>query len=42
MMLLSARQLPDSSAADRFVRAVRTAEQARRLLTPRITGRLGR
>ncbi len=33
-------RVPDATAADRFVRTVGTAEQARRLLTPRITGRL--
>lgn len=33
-------RVPDAVAADRFIRAVGTAEQARRLLTPRLTGRL--
>lgn len=33
-------RIPDASAADRFIRTVGTPEQARRLLTPRITGRL--
>lgn len=33
-------RIPDAEAADRFVRAVGTMEQARRLLTPRINGRL--
>ena len=33
-------RVPDARAADRFIRTVGTAEQARRLLTPRLTGRL--
>jgi|SoiMethySBSTD1v2_1073268.scaffolds.fasta_scaffold632564_2 membrane protease subunit HflC len=33
-------RVPDAAAADRFIRAVGTPEQARRLLTPRLTGRL--
>ncbi len=33
-------QIPDSAAADRFLRTVGTVEQARRLLAPRINGRL--
>jgi membrane protease subunit HflC len=33
-------RIPDAKAADRFIRTVGTPEQARRLLTPRITGRL--
>lgn len=33
-------QIPDAAAADRFLRTVGTMEQARRLLTPRINGRL--
>jgi modulator of FtsH protease HflC len=33
-------QIPDADAADRFLRTVGTVEQARRLLTPRINGRL--
>jgi modulator of FtsH protease HflC len=33
-------RVPDATAADRFIRTVGTAEQARRLLTPRLTGRL--
>jgi membrane protease subunit HflC len=33
-------RVPDAAAADRFIRTVGTAEQARRLLTPRLTGRL--
>jgi len=33
-------QIPDATAADRFLRTVGTVEQARRLLTPRINGRL--
>jgi membrane protease subunit HflC len=33
-------RVPDAQAADRFIRTVGTAEQARRLLTPRLTGRL--
>jgi modulator of FtsH protease HflC len=33
-------RIPDSVAADRFIRTVGTPEQARRLLTPRLTGRL--
>ncbi len=33
-------RVPDSDAADRFLRTVGTAEQAKRLLTPRLTGRL--
>jgi membrane protease subunit HflC len=33
-------RVPDGTAADRFIRTVGTAEQAKRLLTPRITGRL--
>jgi membrane protease subunit HflC len=32
--------VPDTAAADRFVRAVGSPEQARRLLTPLISGRL--
>src|SRR5262249_16816071 len=34
------RRVPDAAAADRFIRTVGTPEQARRLLTPRLTGRL--
>ena len=33
-------RVPDATAADRFIRTVGTPEQARRLLTPRLTGRL--
>ncbi|HET6573863.1 MAG TPA: protease modulator HflC [Fimbriiglobus sp.] len=33
-------RIPDAAAADRFVRTVGTAEQARRVLSPRISGRL--
>jgi len=33
-------RVPDAAAADRFLRTVGTAEQAKRLLTPRLTGRL--
>ncbi|MCE9532932.1 MAG: hypothetical protein K8T89_17680 [Planctomycetes bacterium] len=33
-------KIPDAAAADRFLRTVGTLEQARRLLTPRINGRL--
>lgn len=33
-------RVPDAAAADRFIRTVGTPEQARRLLTPRLTGRL--
>ena len=33
-------QIPDAAAADRFLKTVGTVEQARRLLTPRINGRL--
>ncbi|HEX3147319.1 MAG TPA: protease modulator HflC [Gemmataceae bacterium] len=33
-------RIPDAAAADRFIRTVGTPEQARRLLTPRLTGRL--
>lgn len=33
-------KIPDAKSADRFIRTVGTPEQARRLLTPRITGRL--
>jgi modulator of FtsH protease HflC len=33
-------QIPSAEAADRFVRTVGSVEQARRLLTPRINGRL--
>ena len=33
-------RVPDAAAADRFIRTVGSAEQARRLLTPRLTGRL--
>ncbi|MBO0696939.1 MAG: protease modulator HflC [Zavarzinella sp.] len=33
-------RVPDAAAADRFIRTVGTAEQAKRLLTPRLTGRL--
>jgi len=33
-------RVPNADAADRFIRAVGTPEQARRLLTPRLTGRL--
>jgi membrane protease subunit HflC len=33
-------RIPDAVAADRFLRTVGTVEQARRLLTPRINGRL--
>lgn len=33
-------QIPDAAAADRFLKTVSTVEQARRLLTPRINGRL--
>src|SRR5436309_7096666 len=33
-------RVPDATAADRFIRTVGTPEQARRPLTPRITGRL--
>jgi membrane protease subunit HflC len=33
-------RVPDTAAADRFIRTVGTAEQAQRLLTPRLTGRL--
>jgi membrane protease subunit HflC len=33
-------RIPDSAAVDRFIRTVGTPEQARRLLTTRITGRL--
>jgi membrane protease subunit HflC len=33
-------RVPDAAAADRFVRTVGTAEQARRILGPRINGRL--
>ncbi len=32
--------VPDAAAADRFVRSVGTAEQVKRVLAPRITGRL--
>lgn len=33
-------RVPDAASADRFIRVVGTIEQARRLLTPRLTGRL--
>jgi membrane protease subunit HflC len=33
-------KIPDAEAADRFVKAVRTPEQARRILAPLINGRL--
>src|SRR5262245_31513452 len=33
-------RIPDAAAVDRFIRTVGTPEQARRLLTTRITGRL--
>ena len=33
-------RVPNAAATDRFIRTVGSAEQARRLLTPRITGRL--
>jgi membrane protease subunit HflC len=33
-------RVPDAAAADRFIRTVGTPEQAKRLLTPRLTGRL--
>ena len=33
-------RIPDSAAADRFIRTVGTQEQARRLLAPQINGRL--
>jgi modulator of FtsH protease HflC len=33
-------RVPDAGAADRFIRTVGTAEQAKRILTPRLTGRL--
>jgi membrane protease subunit HflC len=33
-------RIPDAAAADRFVRTVGTAEQAKRVLGPRISGRL--
>jgi membrane protease subunit HflC len=33
-------KIPDAAAADRFVKAVGTPEQARRILAPRINGRL--
>lgn len=33
-------QIPDAEAADRFVKAVRTPEQARKILAPLINGRL--
>lgn len=33
-------RIPDAAAADRFVKAVGSPEQARRLLTPRVNGRL--
>jgi membrane protease subunit HflC len=33
-------RVPDATSADRFIRTVGSPEQARRLLTPRITGRL--
>jgi modulator of FtsH protease HflC len=33
-------RVPDAAAADRFIRTVGSPEQARRLLTPRLTGRL--
>lgn len=33
-------RIPDAEAADRFVRTVGTAEQAKRVLLPRISGRL--
>lgn len=33
-------QIPDAVAADRFLKTVGTMEQARRLLTPRINGRM--
>ena len=33
-------RVPDSAAADRFVRSVGTPEQVKRVLAPRITGRL--
>lgn len=33
-------RVPDAAAADRFVRAVGTTEQARRILGPRVNGRL--
>jgi modulator of FtsH protease HflC len=33
-------RVPDAAAADRFLRTVGSAEQAKRLLTPRLTGRL--
>lgn len=33
-------RIPDAAAADRFIRTVGTPEQAKRLLTPRLTGRL--
>jgi membrane protease subunit HflC len=33
-------QIPDAAAADRFVKTVRTPEQARKLLGPIINGRL--
>lgn len=33
-------RVPDAKSADRFIRTVGTPEQAKRLLTPRLTGRL--
>jgi membrane protease subunit HflC len=33
-------RIPNAGAADRFIRTVGTPEQAKRLLTPRLTGRL--
>ena len=33
-------RIPDAESADRFVRTVGTAEQAKRLLAPRVSGRL--
>jgi len=33
-------RVPDAAAADRFIRTVGTPDQAKRLLTPRLTGRL--
>jgi modulator of FtsH protease HflC len=33
-------RIPDAAAVDRFLRSVGTAEQARRLLAPRLTGRI--
>lgn len=33
-------KIPDAAAADRFVKAVRTPEQAKKILTPLINGRL--